>query len=100
MRLELPIPQGLPIAFGHARMCACRNVSGTRVVGRGKLAQVAGLSFKGYGSHCDDYGAEYLTAACALGTARADVDEFVKRLDKCLDEFDAKHAGAGKGAKR
>ena len=72
-----------------------RCVSGTRVVARGKHAEVAGHAFAGYGAHCDAYPHDYLTFAAALGTTRADVDAFVHRLEQCFAEFRARRGGAG-----
>lgn len=71
--------------FGSMLWARC--ISGTRVVARGAKQTVAGIPFVGYGSHCDDYGCDYLTAAAAIGTTEAEVDEFVSRLCKCFDEF-------------
>lgn len=41
----------------------------------------------GYGAHYSDYPHDYLTAAAALGTTEADVDEFVSKLKKSLGEW-------------
>lgn len=60
-----------------------RHVSGVRVVCRGKRQTVGGVPFEGYGSSCDAYGHDYLTAAAALGGTREDVDRFVAKLRKC-----------------
>ena len=62
-------------------------MSGTRVVAPGKSQAVAGIPFQNYGSHSNEYPSAYFTAAAALGTTRADVDEFVARLHKCFGEF-------------
>lgn len=74
--------------FGSMLWARC--ISGTRVVARGKQQAVGGLNFVGYGSHCDDYGCDYLTAAAAVGTSEEEVDEFVARLCKCYDEVKQK----------
>jgi hypothetical protein len=71
-----------------------RNISGTRVVPRGKAAAVAGLQFAGYGSHCDDYPHVYVTAAAAVGTTVEEVQELAVRLNKCFAEFRKKQAAA------
>ena len=62
-------------------------VSGTRVIAQHKHQTVAGYGFEGYGSHCDDYGHCYLTAAAALGATRQDVHEFLQRLHLCMQQF-------------
>ena len=72
-----------------------RCVSGTRVVARGQHAEVAGHAFAGYGAHCAAYPHDYLTFAAALGTTRADVDAFVRRLEQCFAEFRARRVSAG-----
>ncbi len=72
-------PAGIPITFLGSKLFS-KCVSGTRVIARHKSQKVAGYSFDGYGSHCDDYGATYLTAAAALGTSMDDVQEFLRRL--------------------
>ena len=75
------------VTFSHP---ACRCISGTRVVPRGKVQSVAGLSFVGYGAHHADYPHVYLTAAAAIGTTREEVDEFAARLSKAYEEFASK----------
>lgn len=77
-----------------------RCVSGTRVVAPGKAQAVAGLAFPHYGSHsAQPYPSTYLTAAAALGTTHADVDELAVRLRKCFGEF-RKRCGGGSGSAR
>ena len=83
-------------------MLFTRGVSGTRVViparssslppSSSKMKKVAGLVFAGYGSHSDERyppGA-YLTAACALGVRKEEVEEFLKRLDRAMGDFKKK----------
>lgn len=43
--------------------------------------------FTGWGAHARNYRCAYLTAAAAIGMSKADVDTFLKRLDKCLSKF-------------
>jgi len=60
-----------------------RNVSGTRVVGRGGTINLgAECVFENYGAHIDERGIPYLTAAAALGLEEEEVDVFVERLEK------------------
>lgn len=75
-----------PITFLGSKLFS-KCVSGTRVIARHKHQTVAGYSFEGYGSHCDDYGHCYLTAAAALGATMHEVDEFLRRLDLCMKQF-------------
>lgn len=60
-----------------------RHVSGVRVICMGKQQRVGGILFDGYGSSCDTYGHDYMTAAAALGGTREDVDRLVAKLRKC-----------------
>lgn len=89
-----PAAQPPPAAF-LGSMLFKRCVSGTRVVARGSRAEVAGHAFAGYGAHCDAYPHDYLTFAAALGTTRADVDAFVRRLEQCFAEFRARRGSGG-----
>jgi hypothetical protein len=55
------------------------------VTGTGEKS-VGGVSFTGFGAHCNNYPCAYLTAAAAVGITRHDVDVFVGRLDECFAE--------------
>lgn len=66
-----------------------RCVSGTRVVPRHETKEIGGQVFQGYGSSVEGYPHAYMTAACAIGVSRAEVKEFLLRLDKTLKEFKA-----------
>ncbi|OQR96216.1 o-phosphoseryl-tRNA(Sec) selenium transferase-like [Achlya hypogyna] len=68
-------------------MLFSRGVSGTRIVTGRAEAKIAGYAFRGFGAHADAYPGPYLSAACAIGMTKADVDLFVGRLDKTLREF-------------
>ncbi len=83
-------------------MLFTRGVSGTRVVvpssssSSRREKKVAGVGFVGWGSHCDSYPpGPYLTAACAVGGRKEEVEEFVRRLDKALGEWRRKGGGGG-----
>ena len=52
--------------------------------------EINGHVFTGWGAHAQNYRCAYLTAAAAIGMTKADVDTFLKRLDKCLSKFTAK----------
>lgn len=75
-----------PVTF-LGSMLFRRGVSGTRVVARGKTQTVAGHKFEGFGTHCDAYPCDYLTVAAAIGTTDSDIDEFIVRLNACMQEF-------------
>ena len=87
-----------PITF-LGSMLWSRCVSGTRVIAPGKTQTVAGTAFEGYGSSHDAYPCAYLTAAAAIGTSKAEVDEFCNRLAKCVKEFQQKSQTAITGTK-
>jgi hypothetical protein len=40
-----------------------------------------------YGAHCDNYPTPYFSVACAIGICDADVNLFLRRLDKALGEW-------------
>ncbi len=80
------VTQTLPVTY-LGSMLFSRRISGTRVISKGVLQEVAGTQFTGYGSHCDNYPHSYLTFAAALGTTNNDVDNFVTRLKKALGAF-------------
>jgi O-phospho-L-seryl-tRNASec:L-selenocysteinyl-tRNA synthase len=67
-----------------------RCVSGTRVIPRGEVKIMGGQEFVGFGSSHADYPHAYLTAACAIGLTRDEMDSFFLRLDKTLAEFHKK----------
>ncbi|CAH3020768.1 unnamed protein product [Porites evermanni] len=71
-------------------MLFTRCVSGARVVSPDSTKEINGYVFTGWGAHAQHYRCAYLTAAAAIGMTKADVDTFLKRLDKCLSKFSAK----------
>ena len=65
-----------------------RSVSGCRVVPyttSGK--KVDGSDFISWGAHYNEYPVSYFTAACAVGVDEAEIDTFLKRLEKVLSTF-------------
>ena len=68
-----------------------RCVSGTRVVPRAQMKVMSGEDFAGFGSSTDNYPYAYVTAACAIGVTRPEVDEFFRRLDKTMKECKKKN---------
>ena len=57
---------------------------------------IGGHEFRGYGAHADAYPCHYLTAAAAVGITDADVDTFVRRLDRVLTKC-RQDRGKGEG---
>lgn len=74
--------------FGSMLFSRC--VSGTRAIPRAQLNIMSGQAFVGFGSSTDNYPHAYMTAACAIGVTRPEVDEFFSRLDKSMKEFKKK----------
>jgi O-phosphoseryl-tRNA(Sec) selenium transferase len=81
-----------PSLFGSMLFTRC--VSGTRVVskdsgggGGGGIKVIEGQEFRGFGSSTDEYPHSYLTAACAIGLTRDEMNEFFTRLDRCFKDF-------------
>jgi len=78
-------------------MLFSRCASGARVISPGKVAEVAGMTFQGYGASCDAYPHAYMTVAAAIGTTEAEVDEFLRRLTVCVEEYKARRKRQGNG---
>lgn len=65
-----------------------KRVMGSRVISVSKEKEVCGLKFKNYGSHIDEYAnLPYMTAACAIGLKKEEIDWFIARLDEALKEL-------------
>jgi O-phospho-L-seryl-tRNASec:L-selenocysteinyl-tRNA synthase len=75
-------------SFGAMLFSRC--VSGTRVVPKAQKKIMSGEQFVGFGSSTNNYHSAYMTAACAIGVSKTEIDEFLVRLDKTLAEHAAK----------
>ncbi|KAG7669400.1 hypothetical protein Ndes2526B_g05722 [Nannochloris sp. 'desiccata'] len=71
-------------------MLFARGASGARVITPEKQQTVAGIQFQGYGASYDNYPHSYVTVAAAIGSTKTDIEEFLKRLHACVDEFKRK----------
>jgi len=61
---------------------------------KGKFKKtIDGISFQSYGAHADTYPCCYLTAACALGATKDEMEAFITRLDGALQDY---KKGAGR----
>ena len=78
------IPDG-PTLLGSMLFKRC--VSGTRTVDPRTEKTVNGFAFAGYGAHLDLYPHAYLSAACAIGIRKEEIDMFLKRLDATVLEY-------------
>jgi len=68
-----------------------RRVSGLRVLKKTADKEVAGINFKNYGSHSDNYShLPYFTVAAAIGGKRKELEIFLKRLDDALTKIHKK----------
>jgi len=83
--------------FGSMLFTRC--VSGTRVVPRYRSKTMGGWTFEGFGSSTDGYPHAYLTAACAVGLAGEEMEEFFDRLDGCFKDFFVKRRKEAKRLK-
>ena len=62
------------------------------MVAPGSTKEICGHVFTDWGAHANNYRCAYLTAAAAVGMTKAEVDTFLKRLDKCLSRVVRKEA--------
>ncbi|CAG9464896.1 unnamed protein product [Pedinophyceae sp. YPF-701] len=76
---SLAAAPGGPTTLGG--MVFARGVSGTRVAGRARGQDVAGVWLPNFGAHHDHYPYCYLTAAAALGLDEPQIETFVQRFD-------------------
>jgi len=67
-------------------MLFTRNVTGVRVVAPGDTKEIGGVVFQNFNSHYNSYPCVYLTAAATIGIKKDEIDVFIKRLQKILDE--------------
>ena len=75
-------PHGNVTALGSMLFTRC--CSGPRAVPVDDCRTVEGHVFRGWMAHAAGYPHPYLTAACALGVSREEIDTFAARLDKAL----------------
>lgn len=66
-----------------------RSISGCRVVNAlsGNISKTSSFEFRNWGSHHNQYGSTYFTAACAIGMKAEEVDLFIERLEKAIKKF-------------
>lgn len=67
-------------------MLFTRNVTGVRVVTPGVDKDIGSVLFNNFNSHSKVYPCAYLTAAAAIGVKKEEIDSFIKRLQKILDQ--------------
>merc|ERR1711957_425779 len=55
---------------------------------KGKFEKaIDGITFQSYGAHAETYKCCYLTAACAIGATRDELDLFLERFDKAVLDY-------------
>merc|ERR1712194_112278 len=57
---------------------------------------IDGTAFESYGAHANSYSCCYLTAACAIGASRKEMEDFLERFEQALQDY---RNGAGRGDK-
>jgi O-phospho-L-seryl-tRNASec:L-selenocysteinyl-tRNA synthase len=82
--------QGQQAATFLGSMLFARCASGARVIVPGKVQEVGGMTFHGYGASWDEYPHAYITVAAAIGMTVQEVDEFMQRLTACAKELQEK----------
>ncbi|GJQ88153.1 hypothetical protein Trydic_g13155 [Trypoxylus dichotomus] len=70
------VPKGSLTQIGS--MLYTRNISGVRVVTAEETTSICDYKFQRWGTHCNNCGIPYLTAAASIGILRTDVDIFIK----------------------
>ena len=71
-------------------MCFNRQISGVRIItsSNGEKKNVGGYDFLNYGSSCDDYKyLPYMTFSCAIGIKDEEIEGFVNKIDKIIENF-------------
>jgi O-phospho-L-seryl-tRNASec:L-selenocysteinyl-tRNA synthase len=48
---------------------------------------IDGVSFESYGAHADTYPYCYMTAACAIGATRQEMESFLQRFDSAIQDY-------------
>lgn len=71
--------------FGSMLFTRC--ISGTRAVAQNQTKVISGQTFEGFGSSHHNFPHAYLTAACAIGLTKVEMDEFFLRLEKCFKDI-------------
>mmetsp|Transcript_7460 Transcript_7460/g.10993 ORF Transcript_7460/g.10993 Transcript_7460/m.10993 type:complete len:423 (+) Transcript_7460:126-1394(+) len=64
-----------------------RKVSGTRVVKGNSTKEICGHLFENYGASYTEYPVAYLTAACAVGLTRRELETFISKLDQIMSKL-------------
>jgi len=51
------------------------------------IKKIDGTAFQSYGAHANTYPYCYLTAACAIGSTRAEMESFLERFEHAIGEY-------------
>ena len=71
-------------------MCFNRQISGVRIItsSNGEKKNIGGYEFLNYGSSCDNYKyLPYMTFSCAIGIKNEEIEGFVNKIDKIIENF-------------
>lgn len=78
---------------------AASSEAAPQVEVKGKYRKVIdGVAFESYGAHVNVYPCCYLTAACALGASKEELECFLERFEGALQDYRAGAGKKGKGA--
>lgn len=90
---EEPAPQEEGAA-GSIAAAVAASVEAASPQVQGKYRKVIdGTAFQSYGAHTNTYSCCYLTAACAIGATREEMEAFLVRFDSALRDY---RSGAGR----
>merc|ERR1712217_380389 len=88
------LPASPPIEAPEIMENPCADATPPTVKVKGKYRKVIdGIPFESYGAHADTYPCCYLTAACAIGVTRHELEIFLERFENALQDY---KSGAGR----
>lgn len=69
-----------------------RQISGIRIVTKSNPITINGFKFSNYGSSCENYpNLPYMAFACAIGVTSDEINSFIVKLPKIIDEYLIEH---------
>lgn len=95
--LELPDAAG---ATALGSMIFTRGVSGARACAPGAEKEIAGTTFRGWGTHEDAPRRPYVTVACAIGMREEEVPALAERLERAFRDWEKARDKAERKARR
>merc|ERR1711862_1010862 len=87
-RVVLCSPPSVPSARPEEAPSADAAEDAQPLAVKGKYAKkIDGIHFESYGAHIDTYPCCYLTAACALGATREEMECFLERFENAVQDY-------------